>query len=142
MFYGIGSAMNEAVEQILASEAAVAAVLHWRQVTYPPGYDEEDESSQEGATQQAMSLEFRCLFHQVDHRLSGFQRFMEVETGDVIIDYAADLGLGAEGREDERIEVDGRFYVQKTASRGLKEAWDAFAGHGGTMKTLLLVPAT
>ena len=139
MLDGIGIAIDEVVEQLLASEVAVDAVLHWREVTRPLGWDPNDEGSGAGAEVSPETLSFRALFHQVDHRLSGFQKFMEVQTGDVILDYVADLALA--GKEDVRIEVNGRFYVQKNASTGLLEAWDAFTGHGGTLRTILLTPA-
>lgn len=149
MLDGIGIEMDAVVEQVLASELAVDAVLHWRAVTRPVGWDPNDESSDAGAVVTPGLLEFRALFHQVDHRLSGFQKFMEVQTGDVILDYAADLALA--GKEDVRVQVGGpivngamlggRFYVQKNASTGLLEAWDAYTGHGGSLKTILLTPA-
>lgn len=139
MLQGIGIAMSEVAEQLLASDAAVVAKLHWREVTKPVGYDPNDESSQGEAVFEPKELEFRALKHQVDHRLSGFQRFMEVQTGDVILDYSADLAL--EGKEDTRIEINGRFYVQKNASAALLEAWDVEMGTGGTMKSMLLTPA-
>ena len=136
---GIGVEIAQVVEEALARELAVTAKLHWRVVTKPVGWDANDETSQAGGDADAMVMEFRALFHQVDHRLSGFQRFMEVRTGDVILDYAADLAL--EGKQDARIEVGGRFYVQKNASAGLLESWDAQGGYGGSMRSLLLTPA-
>lgn len=139
MLDGIGIAIDEVVEQVLASELAVTAKLRWRGIVRPNGWDPNDEGSDTGATVTPGLLEFKALFHQVDHRLSGFQKFMEVQTGDVILDYVADLALAA--KEDVRIEVNGRIYVQKNASTGLLEAWDAYTGHGGTLKTILLTPA-
>ena len=132
-------AIGRAVEAVLASDdVAVTAKLHWRTVTRPVDYDVNDEGDGTGVVVVPGVLEFRALFHRVAHRLSGFQRFVEVEAGDVMIDYAADLALA--GKEDVRIEVGGEFFTQKNASTGLLEAWDAMAGHGGTMKTLLLTP--
>jgi hypothetical protein len=139
MLDGIGIEIDAVVEQVLASQLAVTAKLRWRTVTRPVGWDPNDESSDTGAVVAAGLLEFRALFHQVDHRLSGFQKFMEVQTGDVILDYAADLALA--NKEDVRIEVNGRIYTQKNASTGLMEAWDAYTGHGGTLKSILLTPA-
>lgn len=131
----------EALEMVLASDVACDAKLHWRVETRPVGWRENDESSQAGTTVADHDLEFRALFHQVDHRLSGFQRFAEVQTGDVILDYLADLGLDAPEKLDMRVEVAGRFYVQKSAGTALKQAWDAFGDYGGAAKTLLLTPA-
>lgn len=126
---------------VLDSDVACTAWLHWREVTRPPGWNVNDETTQQGGEVEGKKVEFRTLFHQVDHRLSGFQRFMEVRTGDVILDYLADLGLDDAVKEDVRVEVNGAFYVQKTASAGLKEAWDAYGDHGGMFRTLLLEPA-
>jgi hypothetical protein len=118
----------------------VTAILHWRSVTgRPSDYDPADESSADGATVTPGSRPFQAFFHRVDHRLSGFQRFVEVQTGDVILDYLEDLSLA--GKEDLRIEVNGRMFVQKNASTGLLEAWDVEMDAGGTLKTLLLTPA-
>ena len=134
--------IRTAVGLLLASEGTanvVTAKLHWREVVRPEGYDANDESSAAGRTVTARELEFRTFFHQVEHRLSGFQRFLEVETGDVMLDYAADLELA--GKADCRIEVDKKFYVQKNASAGLLEAWDVVMEGGGLLKSLLLAPA-
>jgi hypothetical protein len=139
MLQGIGIEIAQAVEQVLASDVAVNVTLRWRSVVRPIGYDPNDETSQSGGTVTPGSLVFRALVHQVDHRLSGYQRFMEVQTGDVIIDYTQDLALA--GKEDVRLEIGGRLFTQKNASAALLEAWDAMTGYGGTMKTLLLTPA-
>lgn len=136
---GIRQEMAEAVAELLASDMALDAKLHWRTVTRPVGWDNNDETSQQGGSVSASSMTFRALFHVVDSRLSGFQRFLEVQTGDVILDYAADLGLA--GKDDCRIEIGGRFYVQKNASAALLEAWDAYGEYGGSLKTLLLTQA-
>lgn len=127
------------MQEFLDSEVGVDAKLHYRTVTRPPGYIEGDESSAVGTVVANAELPFRCLFHQVDHRLAGFQRFAEVQTGDVMIDFMEDLGLAS--KEDPRIEVVGvGMFVQKTASRALLEAWDVYMGGGGTMRALLLSP--
>jgi hypothetical protein len=139
MIHGIQVELAQAAEMVLNSELALTAKLHWRTVTRPVGWDVNDESSQHDGVVEPGEMEFRALFHQVDQRLSGFQRFMEVETGDVILDYLADLEL--DGKDDLRVEINGRLFVQKNASAALKEAWDAYADHGGSMKTLLLTPA-
>lgn len=145
MIPGIQIQIHATIGRILATEGAanvVTARLHWRTVTgRPADYDPQDESTaaDEDTVVTDHTLEFRTFFHRVDHRLSTFQRFMEVETGSVILDYQADLAL--EGKEDVRIEIDGHFYVQKQASTGLLEAWDLHHGHSGTLRTLLLIPA-
>ncbi len=139
---GVEIQMRHGIEQLLATEGAgnvVTAKLHWRTVTRPEGYDRNDEDTAAGGVVVPGVLEFRTFFHQVDHRLSGFQRFIEVQTGDVILDYLADLALA--GKEDVRVEIGGRYYVQKTASTGLLEAWDVAMENGGLMKSVLLTPA-
>jgi hypothetical protein len=139
MLEGIGIELGNVAEQLLASDAAVTAKLHWREVLKPTLFDLNDESSMREAVYERKMMEFRALKHQVDHRLSGFQRFMEVQTGDVILDYTADLDLA--GKDDVRIEVGGLVYTQKNASAALLEAWDVETGNGGTMKSILLTPA-
>lgn len=133
--------MRTSMEMMLASEETanvVDATLLWRTVVRPVGYDRNDEDTAAGSVVTPGSLPFRALFHQVDARLNGFQRFLEVETGDVILDYLADLSLA--GKEDVRVKVNGMIYAQKTASTKLLEAWDVAMGHGGLMKSILLVP--
>lgn len=139
---GIKFQIQQRIAGILASDApnVVTAKLHWRTVNHPPGYDPNDETTLgTGTVATPHELEFRTFFHQVDHSLSGFQRFMEIQTGDVILDYLADLQL--EGKADTRIEVNDVYYVQKSIGRELKEAWDVQLGLGGTLRTMLLTPA-
>ncbi len=133
--------MQSAMAMLLATPGAanvVSAKLLWRTVTRPAGYDRNDEDSAVGAVVVKGSLVFRAFFHQVEHRLSGFQRFIEVETGDVILDYLADLGLS--GKEDVRVLVNGQLYAQKTASTALLETWDVVMENGGLLKSVLLTP--
>lgn len=142
MIPGLREQMEGCFAMMLAQDDGanvVTATLRWRTVTgKSAGYDPADESSASGTTVTPGSMTFRAFFHRVDHRLSGFQRFVEVQTGDVILDYLADLSLT--GKEDLRVEVNGRMYVQKSASAGLLEAWDVERDAGGTLKTLLLMP--
>lgn len=141
MFPGLDIVIRHQITQALASDApnVVSAVLHWREVTRPENFDPNDESSAAGTATVDKTQEFRAFFHTVDHRMAGFQRFMEVQTGDVILDYMDDLNLAS--KPDGRIEINGQFYVQKTASTGLLEAWDVRIGSNGTLRTLLLSPA-
>lgn len=229
------------MERMLASENTanvVAAILHWREVvgarreSHP-----DDESAALDLEMEAVDMqqEFRAFKHTVQARTSGFQRFMEIETGDVLLDYLADLDLegeygkvrtigvghaafvvtaktgesgtlalmegdvistlvsededhtvifiptdtaqdvvdlingdvslpftaalaagsdgtgaavewarrviGAVPKRDARVEIAGKFFVQKTASKELLETWDVQNEGGGLLKTLLLAPA-
>jgi hypothetical protein len=131
--------MRSQAAQMIAGPMGVPMVLHWREVVRPEGYNPNDESSTAGTVVTPRSRAFRALFHQVETRLSGFQRFLEVQTGDVMIDYLEDLELA--GKEDLRVEVRGVYYTQKTASSALLESWDCQMESGGMFKTLLLTPA-
>ena len=133
--------MRHAMLTLLATEGTanvVTATLLWRTVTRPLGYDRNDEDSAVGSVVAHGSLPFRAFFHQVEARLSGFQRFLEVETGDVILDYMEELALP--GKENVRVLVNGYLYAQKTASTKLLEAWDVTMGNGGLLKSVLLTP--
>lgn len=144
MFPAIPLMRAQAQAILNASNAtnAVDAVLHWRTFT---GHDPEappwDETSANAANLEAQdhTLPFRALFHQVGHRASGFQRFSEIEAGDIILDYLTDLDLTT--KQDTRVVIQGRTYVQKSASRALLEAWDAASESTGIFRTLLLTPA-
>lgn len=127
--------------QMLASNQGPAktVILHWREKTYPAGHDPADESSPQ-PTATAESLNFRALVHHVDHRNSAYQKFMELETGNVILDYLQDLDFT--NKEDPRFEINGEFYVQKSVGKKLLEMWstenDVF---GGVFRTIALMPA-
>ncbi len=140
MLPGITLTIRRYFAMLLANrDLGVDAVLHWRVVTRPEGYNPNDETSAEGGTVEAFTQEFRCLFYQIDARLSGYQRFAEIQTGDVMLDYLADLELP--GKDDPRVEIGGKFYVQKTASKELLEFWDLQSSAGGVGRVLLLSPA-
>jgi len=133
--------IENAMERMLASEAGVEATLLWRVVTgRDPDAHPDDETAALAAvtTVTEGSLVFRALFHTVAPRTGGFQKFLEVQTGDVILDYRADLALA--GKEDVRVVVGGRTFVQKQTSKELLETWDLQCEYGGMMKTLLLQP--
>lgn len=133
--------MRRQAAQILASDQANASdvVLHWRERTFPAGYDPGDESSGT-PTAVAKSLTFRAMVHHVDHRNSAYQRFMELETGAVLLDYLEDLTV--EEKEDPRFEIGGEFYVQKSVGKQLLEMWNTRNDRfGGLFRTIALVPA-
>lgn len=139
----IQAQMLRQIRLLLASNAAnvVSATLHWREVlNRPQSYDRNDESTAIGTSVENRSKIFRTFFHQIDHNLSGFQRFMEIRTGDVILDYLEDLDL--DEKQDLRVEVGGSYYIQKSVGTALKEAWDVRLGFAGTLRTLLLSPAS
>lgn len=131
------------VRQLLASNAANAltVTLHWRTRTYEPGYDPGDEDTHTLAEATARSLSFRAFVHTIDHRNSAYQRFMELDTGVVMLDYVDDLEL--DGKEDCRFEIDGRFYVQKSVGKELLEMWSTHNDeYGGVLRTIALIPAS
>jgi len=143
MIPGVMIQVRNHIEMMLASEDTanvVTAKLHWRVVTgRDPAAHPDDESAAADLTVADEELEFRAFFHTVQPRASGFQRFVEVQTGDVMLDYLVDLEL--DGKEDLRVEIAGKFYVQKTASKELLETWDVLGDGNGLLKTLLLAPA-
>ncbi len=123
---------------IASPDTGTDAVLHWRVVTRPLGYNPNSETSAAGGTVENFTQEFRCLCYEID-RLSGYQRFAEIQTGDMILDYLADLALT--GKEDPRIEIGGKFYVQKSAGKELLEFVGNRSSTAGAGKILILSPA-
>jgi hypothetical protein len=142
MFANVRLQMLRAATLILAGNQAnaVTLVLRWAEFADTGGTDPNDESSLAGVTASQQALEFRALVHVVDHRLAGWQRFMEVQTGDIIIDYLADLSL--DGKQQVSVDYNGIAYVQKSASKELLESWDVGgpANNPGVFRTLLLTP--
>lgn len=136
----IQSMMRRQAAQLLASSQTNASTvtMHWREQVIPAGYDPNDESSG-SISDTAHSMEFRAFVHHVDHRTSAYQRFMELETGTVILDYLDDLAL--DGKRDIRFEINGRFYTQKPLGKELLEMWTAEGSEfGGFMRTTALMP--
>ena len=139
MIPGLEIGMRRAFEQVLASEVGVNAVLHWRSVARAVGYDANDESSASAGVVTHGEIGVSRAVS------SGGPKTVRVPAICGSADGRCDRGLPGSlaltGKEDVRIEVGGKFYVQKNASAGLLEAWDCEMGSGGTMKTLLLTPA-
>lgn len=136
----IQAQMRRQAAMLLASDQAnaVSVTLHWRTRTEPVDFDPNDESSGTVSTVPG-TTEFRALFHQIDHRTAAYQRFMELETGTVILDYLEDLEL--DGKSDVRFEVNGRFYSQKPVGKDVLEMWSVENGDlGGFMRTIALMP--
>lgn len=95
-----------------------------------------DTDGSDGVTHEA---EFRALVHYVSPAAMGTQRFQEIETGDVILDYEPGA-FDPDGKADVRFEIAGVQYVQKSTGRELVRAWDVRLGGDEIMKTLLLRP--
>jgi hypothetical protein len=121
---------------------ACDVTLHWRSlVSPPPDYDPElksvsspVEAIENGGTSDTETI--RALVHYVKPSTTGFQRFQEVEQGDVILDILADTDFS--GKQDLRFEIGGVFYVQKPQGRDLARSWDTRHGDEGIFRTLLL----
>lgn len=92
-------------------------------------------------------------FGHVEPAQSVVRHFAEIQTGDLLLDVAADAeiyelpsGLGVPLSDVEphglRVTWDGREYVQKKAGEELLARWDVTFQSRKTMRTLLLRPAT
>lgn len=121
---------------------ACDVILHWRtHVDPPPGFDPQLQPiSNPGTIVEdgglAEPTTIRAFVHYVDIATSGFQRFQEVQGGDVILDILATTNLT--GKPDLRFEIDGIHYAQKPLSRELAESWDVRMGDSAVFRTLLL----
>jgi hypothetical protein len=126
------------------SRRGTTVTLHWRTLTdKPDGYNPKlkpvagagtivEDGGEAGATT------IRAFVHYVTPASTGFQRFQEVEKGDVILDIDAAVDLS--GKHDLRFEIDGLHYVQKEHGRELSRSWDARIDGVAVLRTLLLRP--
>lgn len=69
------------------------------------------------------------------------RQFNEIEVGDVILDFMADVQI--DGRTNLRYGLPGdRWYVNKPVSDLLAQSWDVVAGGQRIFRTVLARPAT
>jgi hypothetical protein len=136
--------MNSAATTLLRTARSLLArnqmnsgtvTLRWR-VPAAAGTDLQIE--RDGAVTES-SAAIRAFIHYVTPGATGFQRFQEVATGDVILDLPPEVDLS--GKEDLRFEIAELSYVQKEIGRELAAAWDTRLGDQKVLRTVLLRPA-
>ena len=112
-------------------------LVKWRTPTSTPG-NPNRESSQSGDEYADHEETLHPFVHHVQIATKGYQRYSEVQSGDVILDFLQVPDLT--GRKDVQFIIAGITYVQKDIGRDLAEAWDLRCGGRAVVKTLLLRP--
>lgn len=109
-------------------------IIRWTETVNPVDYDPLDEDTHTGTTTEHEET-VRALVHAVQIESSAYQRFTEIHSGDVIIDFPYDTDLS--GRDNITFIIAGNPYTQKNVGKELAEAWDVQAGGLATTKTIL-----
>lgn len=112
-------------------------IIHWQEISNAdPEYDPELEGSIGAGSVTDHSDTIDAFIHYVSLNTTGFQRFQEVESGDVILDVHHSTDFT--GKKDLRFEIDGTFYTQKAVSKSLARSWDASFGGSKILRSILL----
>ena len=116
-------------------------LLRWTQLTIPTGHNPHIETSPQ-PTAAEQKQEVFCFVHYVNIHTTGYTRFTEIKTGDVILDFIGDVAIdGKEGLEFEIGRVGntpGKLYVQKNGGKELAESWDVHANNQAVTRTVLV----
>lgn len=98
-------------------------VLRWREQTDPAaGYDPHLQGSGGAQVTSEQTATLNALIHTVNIHTTGYTKFAEVKSGDLILDFIGDAEI--DGKSNLRFEVAGISYVQKNAGGELAESWD------------------
>lgn len=110
-------------------------VQYFYDVEESPGSGEYDPNVESSYPEYAPeSGEFNALVHFVQPETSAIRQFAEIRSGDVILDFSADVVLPSAAR----FVIDGRDYVQKSVGKELAQYWDVVVGGERMMRTLVL----
>lgn len=80
----------------------------------------------------------RGNLHSVEFTKGAVIQNAEVQNGDIIADFPADVVL--DGRAEIEFEIEGRRYMQKAINPKLFKTWDAVIGGVRLHRTILLTP--
>jgi hypothetical protein len=112
-------------------------LLRWRERTgVPVDYDRHLACSAETMQIEDKSDTVQAFIHYVDIHTTGYTRFAQVQAGDVILDFPADVVI--DGKEDLRFEIGGEIYVQKNGGNELAKSWDVRCGGVPVVRTVLV----
>ena len=135
--------LESTAKKVLSSNFmnSVEVVMSWTELgNLPSDYDEHDLSTH-AATSTEETLNFNAMVHYVNHGASTYQRFAEVESGDVILDVMADINI--DNKKSPTFSIEGKKYSQKNIGGELASVWDSRTKSGNSIfRTLLLKPAS
>lgn len=112
-------------------------ILRWRGVVdQPAGYDALLKVSKVGTLHPEMTDTKKAFIHYVNIHTTGYTRFTEIKTGDVILDFMGDVEI--DGLEGLQFEIGGKTYVQKNGGKDLAESWDVRCNGVPITRTVLV----
>jgi hypothetical protein len=118
-------------------------VLHWRTRSgSSANFDPHLQASKVGTTYAEASETKVAFIHYVSIHTTGYTRFTQIQTGDVILDFIGDVDI--DGKEGLQFEIGrvgntpGKLYVQKNAGDELAQSWDVHANNQAITRTVLV----
>jgi len=139
----LGNRMLRKLKRLAArgGMSIVDVTLEWNERgALPPGYNPKVQGSGGAAptlTPQT-SDPIKAFFHTVSVGTTGYQKFSQVEKGDVILDFIGDVDLS--GKPDLVLVVDGKRYVQKDGGEELARTMDAYVDGVAIVRSVLVRP--
>lgn len=111
--------------------------LQWRTTAaVPVGYLPDIETSAAGSTFTDHAEVTTALIHYVNIHTTGYSRFAQVESGDVILDFLGDVEI--DGKDALRFLIGGKVYVQKDGGDELASSWDVRCNGQAVTRTVLV----
>ncbi len=126
---------------------AADVILRWRD--RPAGdYDPILDAGNPAFAPTARNQTLKAFVHYATVGSTAFQRFSQIQTGDVILDFPGDPRVGNEDDGFRSIdsltnlefEVNGVIYVQKTTGEDLAKTWDVRVAGVSICRSLLVTP--
>ena len=137
MELNIGDVLNEIRRELAQNGTDI--VLQWNAV--PPGVTPDPvDGSVSGLIPQTMTLP--AFVHQVQATgESNMRQFNEVEMGNIILDFAADVAIDAPSGgalRDLVFLINGKPYVAKEIGEKLAQSWDVTVGSQRLFRSVLV----
>jgi len=111
-------------------------ILRWRTRSGVGDFDPVLDATNPAFAWQDQSETRKAFIHYVDIHTTGYTRNSEVKTGDVILDFPADVEI--DGKESLEFEISGVLYVQKNGGKELAKSWDVRCGDVLINRTVLV----
>lgn len=136
MDLGIAEIQNEIAREL--GQNGTGIVLTWDQWPADSVKDQVDGSRPGTPTKMTATLPAFVHYVQVAGQ-SSVRQFAEVEVGDVILDFQADVNLS--GKENLRFNLKGQIYEPKQIGDKLAATWDVLVQGQQLFRTVLVTKA-
>jgi hypothetical protein len=140
----IGRRLSRKISRLIEKGALNSGdvVLRWRGVVDPPeDFDPHLQTSKSGTTYPELTATKKAFIHYVNIHTTGYTKFTEIQTGDVILDFPGDVEIdGLENLQFEIADASGgsKIYVQKNGGKELAESWDVRCNGLAITRTVLV----